>query len=150
MEQLLYPEKYLGRIIKSFIFQSNLSCIYSLEILLKEMRREYNLAPQIHHSILISVNEAISNAIIHGNKFNQHKKVNLIIQMKNAQWICFTIKDEGSGFDYEKIDNQAQFVNESKPYGRGIYLMKNFSNLAFFSEKGASVDLYFQLNTNGF
>lgn len=148
MEQVVSPNKYLGRTVKSFVFQSNLNCIYSLEILLKEMKREFNFAPQTYHAILISVNEAISNAIIHGNKFNLHKKVSLIIHMKYSQWICFTIKDEGCGFDYESIANQAEFVNESKPYGRGIYLMEKFANLAFFSEKGTAVDLYFQLHTN--
>lgn len=68
MEAQKLHERYLGGIKKSFIFQSDLGSVHSLEVLLKDIVEEYNIPNQVYYSVVISVNEALSNAIIHGRK----------------------------------------------------------------------------------
>lgn len=134
------------RTIQLFVLQSSLTSIDDVEMLLKRMKRQLDLPGQIYCAIWISVNEAISNAIIHGNKFDLQKKVRLIIHLKQKDWISFTVKDEGEGFDYENIPNPTHQDQEFKPYGRGIFFMKKLADAAFFSDKGTTVDLIFNLN----
>ncbi len=140
---IFYPNK---NSVQAFAFQSNFNSVYALETLLKKIKKQISLPSPIYCNICISVIEAISNAIIHGNKFDKEKKVYLFIQVKQNDWICFTIKDEGNGFDFESMPESIAETNEKKPYGRGLYFMKNLANLTFFSEKGTAVDLYFKLN----
>ena len=135
------------RKIQLFIFQSNLKSIEALEVLLKKMKRELCLSHHTYCSIWVSVNEAISNAIIHGNKFDQNKKVRLYIQFKEKDWVCFTIKDEGSGFDFKNVQVPNQIDYNAKAYGRGIFFMKRLADTTKFSDKGATVDLYFKINS---
>lgn len=139
---IFYPDKST---VQTFAFQSNFNSVYAMEMLLKKIKKQISLPSQIYCNICISVIEAISNAIIHGNKFDKGKKVLLYIQLKQNDWICFTIKDEGHGFDFENTLDPSTEENEKKPYGRGLYFMKNLANLTFFSEKGTAVDLYFKL-----
>lgn len=140
---IFFPEKDS---LQSFAFQSNFNSVYALETLLKKIKKQINIPSSIYCNICISVIEAISNAIIHGNKLDNRKKVFLFIQLKKNDWICFTVKDEGNGFDFENIPSPNLDMNKKKAYGSGIFFMKKLANLTFFSEKGTAVDLYFNLN----
>jgi serine/threonine-protein kinase RsbW len=119
--------------------------IDSLEILLNDLKEKFALSEQIYSSIWISLNEAIINAVVHGNKYDINKKVHLNVELKWDNFICFTIKDEGDGFDYENVPDPTTIENIEKPTGRGVYLMKKLADLALFSENGNTVDLYFDL-----
>jgi len=106
-----------------------------------------DLPSRTYCAIFISVNEAISNALIHGNKFDLDKKVSLFIQLKGNKWICFTVKDEGSGFDFENILNTTHSEYKTKSHGNGLFFMKKMATLTFFFEKGTNVELHFKLNS---
>ena len=138
--------QYSDRTIQFYILQSNLKSLDVLESVLKKMKRKLDLSRQIYCSIWVSVNEAISNAIIHGNKFNIDKKVRLMIQFKQKHWICFTIKDEGCGFDHKNIHHPKKVEHETKAYGSGVSFMKKMADAILYSKKGTSVDLYFNLS----
>jgi len=70
----------------------------------------------------ITLCEALSNAIIHGNKSQSDKFVDLKVQIYKDK-IMFKIKDEGQGFNYKKIPNPLDSENILKKSGRGVYLM---------------------------
>jgi serine/threonine-protein kinase RsbW len=82
---------------------------------------------------------------MHGNKYDIKKKVHLNVELKWDNFICFTIRDEGDGFDYENVPDPTTQENIEKPSGRGVYLMKKLADLALFSNNGNTVDLYFDL-----
>lgn len=69
-----------------------------------------------------ALSEALANAIIHGNKSDSKKSVDLKIKIYTDRMII-TIKDSGHGFDYTKLPNPLKPENIKKPNGRGIYLM---------------------------
>ncbi|MFL5762789.1 MAG: ATP-binding protein [Bacteroidia bacterium] len=134
----------VNRNVQLFVFQSSLKSIDAMEVLLRRIRRQMRLPVSIYSSIWISVNEALSNAIIHGNKFDLNKKVRVLMQFKRDQWICFTIKDEGHGFDYARFTELPGALT-LKPYGSGVMFMKKLADATFFSDNGTTVDLYFKL-----
>jgi len=130
---------------RSFAFPSSLQSIDSLEILLDEIREQFALSEHVYSSIWVSLNEAISNAIIHGNRQDMTEKVHLSVELKWDNFICFTIRDEGDGFDYESVPDPTSPERIDQPNGRGIFLMKKLADLALFSNRGTTVDLYFDL-----
>jgi serine/threonine-protein kinase RsbW len=131
--------------IRSFAFPSSLQSIDSIEMLLDELREQFALSEHVYSSIWVSLNEAITNAVIHGNKQNVNKKVHLSVELKWDNFICFTVRDEGDGFDYESLPDPTSPDRIDQPNGRGVFLMKKLADLALFSGEGTTVDLYFDL-----
>lgn len=73
--------------------------------------------------LLLSVTEATTNAIIHANKSNKDKTVTIDVDVEDGK-LYIRIKDQGSGFDPEKVPDPTQPENLLKDSGRGLYLMK--------------------------
>jgi len=69
-----------------------------------------------------ALSEALANAIIHGNKINPGKFVDLKIQIYKDKMIL-RIKDKGTGFDYDNLPNPLEPEHIKKTNGRGIFLM---------------------------
>ncbi len=75
--------------------------------------------------LLISITEAVTNAIIHANKKDITKKV-FIEAIIDEKTLTFKVKDEGKGFDPTKIPDPTEPENILKDSGRGLYLMRTF------------------------
>ncbi len=75
------------------------------------------------NGLLLSVTEATTNAIIHGNKNNSLKLVRIYVNVENSTLII-KIKDEGNGFDPSIVPDPTNPENLLKDSGRGLYLMK--------------------------
>jgi serine/threonine-protein kinase RsbW len=73
--------------------------------------------------LMLSVTEATTNAIIHANKCDVTKKVELDVFV-NDGYITIKVKDEGKGFDPTKVPNPTEPENLLKDSGRGLYLMR--------------------------
>ena len=73
-----------------------------VESFIDNLKDKISLSDNVYGNILISVTEAVNNAIVHGNKENKEKKVELYLK-QNKKSISFIIKDEGLGFDESKI-----------------------------------------------
>lgn len=130
---------------RKYAFPSDQQTIDSIELLLDELNERFALSEQVYSSIWVSLNEAINNAICHGNKRDLNKKVRLSIELKWENFICFTVKDEGDGFDYENLPDPTSEELIDQPHGRGVFLMRKLADLALFTNGGNTVDLYFDI-----
>lgn len=75
----------------------------------------------------IAVTEIVNNAIHHGNKNNKEKNVYINIEIIENR-LQAHIKDEGNGFDPDKIGNPLDPKNLMKESGRGIFLIKKLTD----------------------
>lgn len=101
-----------------------------------------SLTEDVYGNVLIAVTEAVNNAIIHGNCFQVDKKVKISVSDLNNQ-ICFTIIDEGKGFDFDNLPDPTSPENIEKENGRGIFLIKNLSDDMLFDEPGNCIHIFF-------
>ena len=62
---------------------------------------KYQISPDMYGNILISLTEAVNNAIRHGNCNDQNKTVKVSMQQVSEHKITFQVSDEGPGFDFE-------------------------------------------------
>ena len=90
--------------------------------------------------INISIDEAIRNALIHGNKRNVRKKI-FISYSISPEKLEVSIEDEGDGFDVEYVLRDLELNINPEETGRGIKLMKNFMDKVVFNERGNKVTL---------
>ena len=100
------------------------------------------LDEDVYGNVLIAVTEAVNNAIIHGNCFANDKKVKVDV-LETQNQICFTISDEGKGFDFNNLPDPTAPENIEKENGRGIFLIKNLSDEMSFDEPGNVIHIFF-------
>lgn len=93
-------------------------------------------------NVLIAVTEAVNNAILHGNKNTANAQV-FIKSGENPGSFCFSVEDEGIGFDYTTLPDPTAPENLEKENGRGIFLMKNLADEVEFENNGKRVIIYF-------
>jgi len=108
----------------SLVLPSNRKEISKFESLLVEINNEFGMAMEKFINFQIASSEAIVNAIVHGNKQNPDKKVHVDIDTAN-ETLKLVIKDEGEGFEVEKLPDPTDESNLFKESGRGIYIIRS-------------------------
>jgi serine/threonine-protein kinase RsbW len=88
----------------------------------------------------LSVDEAVINAIKHGNKFHPDKTVRVDF-LSNETGVRIEIEDQGPGFRPEDVPDPTADENLERPSGRGLMLMREFMTHVEFSPKGNLVVL---------
>ncbi|ADY53567.1 putative anti-sigma regulatory factor, serine/threonine protein kinase [Pseudopedobacter saltans DSM 12145] len=104
-----------------------------------------NLNDDVYANMMTCVNEAVSNAIVHGNKENPTKIVYINVENIDNRRIIFSIADEGEGFDFNNLPDPTSPENLEKLSGRGIFIMKKLADQCIFNTKGNEVELHFKL-----
>jgi len=89
-------------------------------------------------SVKLALEEALVNAIKHGNQFDHTKKVHIAYNVKPERFDIL-IRDEGSGFDPTEVPDPTAVENLERPCGRGLMLMRYYMNEVSFSPGGNSV-----------
>ena len=74
-------------------------------------------------ALLLAVTEATTNAIIHANKSDRAKLVQITAEVIEGQ-LYVIIKDQGPGFQPEEVPDPTDPENLLKDSGRGLYLMR--------------------------
>lgn len=130
---------------QSLNFESKADNIVIAEKLVDDVCREFSVNEDYYGNILIAVTEAVNNAINHGNRQNPDKLVHVDFSHKNSGF-CFTVKDEGDGFDFENLPDPTDPANLEKISGRGVFLMRHLADEVEFSEKGTKVEMVFKVS----
>ena len=88
----------------------------------------------------IAFEEALTNAIVHGNGNDLNKKVNIEFNIIN-DYVEVIIEDEGNGFDYimAMIGLTESQENIYKDSGRGIFLISLYSDDFYFENNGSKI-----------
>jgi len=124
---------------------SNPNNILEVESYLKRLDFDFGFQSEKYADILISLTEAVNNAITHGNKNDESKKVHIHVREKN-NGLAFCVTDEGGGFNPSRVPDPTCDENIECCGGRGVYIMKALSDDITFEDDGRSVEMYFNLN----
>jgi len=130
------------KVIESLKLASDVQSIASVEKLIDKVCSNIGVNEESYGNVLIAVTEAVNNAIQHGNKQNGNLKIDVSV-LDSAQNICFSVKDEGPGFDFNNLPDPTSPDNILKENGRGIFLMKNLADKVEFTGEGNEVSLFF-------
>jgi serine/threonine-protein kinase RsbW len=81
------------------------------------------------HWISIAVRESVANAMKHGNKGDESKRVAvefIAAPAEHPSELTILVRDQGEGFDPEQIADPLAPENLLKSSGRGIFLIRSF------------------------
>lgn len=129
---------------KNINIQSRIENLAEVERLVDEISSECKLSSEIYGNVLIATLEAANNAILHGNKLDEKKDVNITFKWDKKE-LQLVVTDQGKGFDYKNIPDPTAPENIEKVSGRGVFLMEKLSDEIIFMENGKKVKLTFNL-----
>jgi len=132
---------------QNIVLSSDVSNIVQIEELIDTICENCHITEDNYGNILIALTEAVNNAIVHGNKYDKTKNVNLSLEASDRE-VCFIVKDEGDGFDETLVPDPTLPENLDKLSGRGVFLMNSLADEVSFEENGTLVRLKFTISTN--
>jgi serine/threonine-protein kinase RsbW len=91
-------------------------------------------------SIKLALEEALINAIKHGNQMDRAKKVHIAYRITSDRFDV-TVTDEGSGFDPAEVPDPTAVENLERPSGRGLMLMRHYMTEVRYNSLGNSVTM---------
>jgi len=123
---------------------SKTDCLHLVEKFVDDLSASCNIDHDIYGKVLIATLEATNNAITHGNKLVEDKKVEIVFTMDDSK-ILLTVKDEGTGYDFRNIPDPTSPENLENMSGRGVFLMSKLSDVIEFENNGSFVKMTFFL-----
>ena len=115
-----------------------------VESFIENVGEKIRIEEAIYGNVLVSVTEAVNNAIVHGNKEDKNKKGRVGLK-QNKKSVRFIVEDEGMGFDHNTLPDPTNPKNIEKVKGRGIFLIKSLSDKTTFKQGGRIVEMLFKL-----
>ena len=90
--------------------------------------------------VRLALEEALVNAIKHGNRMDPYKTVRVSCRIWDDRvWV--EVEDQGPGFHVEDVPDPTADENLERPCGRGIMLMKAFMTRVEYNTTGNRVVL---------
>ena len=109
--------------------------------LLQEVLGQLEKNDWIQHDIFsvhLAMEEALVNAIRHGNRLDADKHVHVACRV-SPELIRIEITDEGEGFDPSSVPDPTDPANIEAPSGRGLMLMRSFMSRVEYNDVGNRV-----------
>lgn len=91
--------------------------------------------------VMIALDEAIVNAIKHGNKCDPRKAVHIVAEF-SIEGARFIIADEGSGFARENVPDPTEPCRLLEPSGRGLLLISHIMDEVRFNQCGNRLEMF--------
>jgi len=131
--------------VKMLKISSNTENICEVENYLKEVMGELAICSSRYPDMLISLTEAVNNAIIHGNQQNEDKWVKINCKARKSG-VEFCISDEGCGFNPNDIPDPTSPERLECCGGRGVLIMYSLADQLKYKDNGRTVEMFFKTN----
>lgn len=130
---------------KELTLNSRFNEIERIESFVNGLKKWLDFNKDLEDKIMLVLSEAITNAIVHGNKKDPSKTVSVEAR-KSDNRLKLSVKDQGEGFDPSEIPDPLDRDNLLKEGGRGVFLIKHYADDISFSEGGTKLTIYFRLD----
>jgi serine/threonine-protein kinase RsbW len=132
---------------KELKMKSELQEIHKLEDFVEQISDVFNINSTYYSNILVALNEAVTNSIIHGNKSDKNKMVTVLFEAKN-KGLFFTVSDEGTGFEFENYPDPTDItIQNYTEIGRGLYLIKSLSDSIVYDTDRKLLEIGFTISS---
>ena len=117
---------------------SDLSAARCLQADIETALSEFGYSDHEIFSVKMAMEEALVNAIKHGNKLDPGKKVHIRYSISPDRF-DIRICDEGPGFNPEAVPDPTAPENLERPCGRGLLLMRHYMSEVNYADAGRAV-----------
>lgn len=127
------------------ILDSSYSEMEKLEPYVNDLKDDLNFGNEDFNRIMLSLSEAVTNAIVHGNKERNDRNVTIRSSLSDNT-LTITVKDEGKGFNPDELPDPLKEENLMKEGGRGVFLIRQYADDILYSNGGTKLTMKFQLS----
>ncbi len=129
-------------VIREFevVIPNNTSAGQSVQERIIQLLEELRYEERDVFGIRLAIEEALVNAIKHGNQMDPNKTVRITCRVATHK-VRIEIEDQGEGFQPEEVPDPTADENLERPCGRGIMLMRAFMSSIAFNASGNCVIL---------
>lgn len=120
---------------------------HRLQLQIAEALKACQFSEREIFGIKLALEEALVNAIKHGNRLDRNKKVYVAYHVC-AEEFRIRIVDEGQGFNPEDVPDPTEVENLERPCGRGLLLMRYYMNEVVFIAPGNTCVMWKRRNGN--
>jgi serine/threonine-protein kinase RsbW len=108
---------------------------------LMEVVKKTDCAAGKEFEIEIALQEALANAVVHGCRNDSAKVVECELSCRDAGELVIVVRDPGPGFDPACVPNPVAEENVYSTHGRGIYLIRQLMDEAWFERGGSEIHM---------
>ena len=137
-------EKIVDSIFEEVVKTTNDNRIKLIEDTINYLNENNIVVNLDHYELYLILDEAISNAMEHGNKWIVDKHVILQIIFSSEKKIEIRVKDEGDGFDPEIVPIKTGEIKPLISRGRGIIIIKKFCEV-IWNNVGNEIRLFLSI-----
>ena len=117
---------------------SDITYVRKISVEIENFLKSNDVDNSIIFDIRLCAEEAINNAIIHGNKKNKARSVFITYSLEGDKF-TLEIEDEGEGFDPRQVADPVRDKNLLKGAGRGIFIIRKFMDEVKYNKKGNKI-----------
>ena len=88
--------------------------------------------------VQMAIEEAVVNAIEHGNKRDDSKQVHVVFRV-NRERAELAVTDQGQGFDHRNVADPTEDDRVDQPRGRGVMLIRELMTESTYNDSGNGV-----------
>jgi serine/threonine-protein kinase RsbW len=107
------------------VLPSHIEAVADAAAAAADFARHCGIGDEVAFGIDMAVREAITNAIVHGNKEDDAKQVELTFNC-SPHAVAIEVRDQGAGFDPTHVPDPTAPENLMRTSGRGNFLMRSF------------------------
>jgi serine/threonine-protein kinase RsbW len=106
---------------------SRIESVEEAAISINQILSRSGVNEEVSFGVDMAVREAVTNAVLHGNKQDEGKFVHVTTRT-SPNSVEISVHDEGEGFNPQDVPNPTESENIMKTSGRGIFFMRTFMN----------------------
>jgi serine/threonine-protein kinase RsbW len=110
----------------------------AVELVARHLEAAFVDRHTVQFNLRVALAEAVANAILYGNDADEGKGVAVrVLFGRNA--VEMEVTDEGGGFDYHDLPDPTLPANRMRPYGRGLFLIRQLVDEVRFNDAGNTI-----------
>jgi len=128
------------KVTKKLAIPSDLSYIKKISNEILTHLERLGVDQSVRFDIRLSFEEALRNAIEHGNDYKKDLPVEVSYEVRAGR-IDIEIGDQGAGFDFRNVGDPRDEKNIMKEGGRGVFLIRKLMDKVTYNKKGNRVKM---------
>ena len=121
------------------LINSRIEAISSAVSEIMTLIKKTSCAPEHDFAVETALQEALANAVLHGNRLDPSKMVRICCACEKDRGVMIIVKDEGEGFDATKVPSPLVGERIRSEHGRGIYLVNMLMDEVRFERGGREI-----------
>ena len=119
---------------------SDIAYIRKASAEIENFLKSYKIDDSTLFDVRLCVEEAVRNAIVHGNKYNKKLSVFVNYSFRDGKLII-EVEDEGKGFNPKKVPDPTKGKYLLKAGGRGVYLIQKLMDEVEYKDGGNKLSM---------